>query len=80
MTPFSFKRKAKTQEHPVISAPAIRPENPGGRFDVNLVRMVTEHGPMRIKSIDDEIAALMNKVDKLQKEKETIQRLVDAAK
>jgi hypothetical protein len=79
MTPlFTFKRKTKTAEHPMVTTHQ-QEEKPGGRFDVNLALMVREHGPVRLNTIDREIQSLTEQITKLQQEREVIDRLVEAA-
>jgi hypothetical protein len=79
MTPLTiFKRKTRTAEHQVMTVHA-QEEKPGGRFDVNLVLMVREHGPVRLNTIDREIQTMTEQIIKLQQEREVIARLVEAA-
>jgi hypothetical protein len=52
----------------------------GGSFDVNLVRMVLEHAPARIISIDKDIQTLTERMEKLHIERAAILRLLTAAR
>jgi hypothetical protein len=80
MTPLTiFKRKTRTAEHPTLGNIHRQEEKPGGRFDVNLVLMVREHGPARLNTIDREVQMLTEQITKLQQEREVIARLVEAA-
>ena len=75
-------RKMKVAETPPVPKPAIVVEpqkterNPGNLF--NLVRIVEEHGPQRIKQIDAEIAKLHDKQMQLKAERDKVEALVNA--
>ena len=54
------------------------PENSFGDF--NLIRMVEEHGPIRIQEITKELQEISNRMSRLEVEKGTLERLVAATK
>jgi uncharacterized protein (UPF0335 family) len=49
-------------------------------YDVNIIRLVEEHGPVRITQITDELQELTNKISRLEAERNTLERLVAATK
>lgn len=63
-------------ESSIETMPAEVPHNQNGSFDVNLILMVEEHGPRRIKEIEKEIESLVEKVRRLEAEKGIINQLV----
>lgn len=63
-------------EAPLETLPDDIPSSQNGSFDVNLILMVSEHGPRRIKDIEKEIESLAERVRRLEAEKDTINRLV----
>lgn len=46
--------------------------------EINLVRMVEEHAPIRINTIDAELASLTEKMRKLEMERAQLERFVAA--
>lgn len=48
--------------------------------DFNLIRMVEEHGPLRIQEIQKELQEISNRMSRLEVEKGTLERLVAATK
>ena len=87
MTPL-FKRKPvsrsqvldQTNEHPIDQAlPAWNP-NEGLGKGFNIVKMIEEHAPHRIKEIDEEIDALNKKHLHLSHEKLQLTKLLGALK
>jgi hypothetical protein len=87
MTPL-FKRKPvsrsqvldQTNEHPIDQA--LPPWNPneGLGKGFNIVKMIEEHAPNRIKEIDEEIDALNRKHLHLSHEKLQLTKLLGALK
>ncbi len=87
MTPL-FKRKPvsrsqvldQTNEHPIDQAlPAWNP-NEGLGKGFNIVKMIEEHAPHRIKEIEEEIDALNKKHLHLSHEKLQLTKLLGALK
>ena len=87
MTPL-FKRKPvsrsqvldQTNEHPIDQAlPAWNP-NEGLGKGFNIVKMIEEHAPHRIKEIEEEIDALNRKHLHLSHEKLQLTKLLGALK
>ena len=87
MTPL-FKRKPvsrsqvldQTNEHPIDQVlPAWNP-NEGLGKGFNIVKMIEEHAPARIKEIEHELDALNRKHAELSVEKMQLQNLIGAIK
>ena len=83
-----FKRKPvsrsqvleQTNEHPIDQV--LPPWNPneGLGKGFNIIKMIEEHTPSRIKEIEHELDVLNKKHAELSYEKQQLQKLVDALK
>jgi hypothetical protein len=86
MTPL-FKRKVvtrsqileQTNEHPISDLPHWNP-NEGLGKGFNIVKMIEEHAPARIKEIEQELDALNKKHAELSFEKMQLSNLIGAIK
>lgn len=76
---FLLQTTADTPVTPALQNIVIE-EAPGGSFDVNLVRMVLEHAPARIATIEKDIQAVTERMTKLQTERDAVLRLLEAAR
>lgn len=63
-----------TAEFPV---PEYEPDLLGGH-DVNIILMVQEHAPRRVKEIETQIRDLSERIHKLNAEKDTLNKLIAA--
>jgi hypothetical protein len=88
MTPLFGKKKpvsrervmeSVTQENPIqhLPLPAFDPQEGLGR-GFNIVKVVEEHAPLRVKAIDEELDALNRKHAELSLEKMKLTKLLTA--
>ena len=69
----------ENRAYPQFQVTSYLPENPPSvGHEFNLVRIMEEHGPVRIATIEKEIAKLQDRIDVLSKEKAQVERLVAA--
>jgi len=56
-----------------------RPEYTGpSRAHMNIIRIITDHAPQRVKEIQQEVITLTQKINQLQIEQNTLERVIAA--